>query len=157
MASSSTAWSRVFKTNDGINERIRAYDRPARRAPQPQIPGPIYQQVIRGDRPAPAAYPTMAKPYPWVTAPERQVNNDPIVGYLGHRPRKREAFSQSTFLPIQRAALVADPWSSTYSVNFTGHKEEVERLAQARSQNILDRWETMRTLSASVGSLSSGR
>ncbi|KAG8466004.1 hypothetical protein KFE25_005574 [Diacronema lutheri] len=155
----SVAWGALFKINRDdahIAERIKAFDRPQRRGPQPQIPGPIYAQVVHGRAPAPAEYPTLAKPYPWVStaAEDRQRLADPIVGYIGHRPRKREAFSQSTFLPInQNASIVTNPWRSTASVNFTGHKEEVTRLAHGRSQSQSARWDTMRTFSASRASV----
>ncbi|KAJ1617050.1 hypothetical protein T492DRAFT_1102637 [Pavlovales sp. CCMP2436] len=153
----STAWGAMFQMNKDdarIAERIRAFDRPQRRGAQPVIPGPVYERVIRGEIVAPVQYPTLAKPYPWLPAvplEERYRRPEAIVGYIGHRPRKREAFSQSTFMPLnQRAAVMTDPWQSTHMVNFTGHHEEVTRLAQSRSQNLSDRSESMRTMSAAA-------
>jgi hypothetical protein len=152
----STAWGAMFKINKDdarIAERIRAYDRPQRRGPQPVIPGPIYERVVRGEIAAPVQYPTLAMPDPWMphASEGRFRRSEPIVGYIGHRPRKREAFSQSTFLPLnERAAVMTDPWQSTYGVNYTGHHEEVTRLAHSRSQSISDRIDSMRTLSAAA-------
>jgi hypothetical protein len=150
-----TAWAHVFKTDVQMNERIRGFDRPARRAAQVPIPGPIYDKVVvRGQQAALAEYPTLSKPYPWVKTVDRKPTDAPIVGYIGHRQQMRQVFSQSTFLPVNpRAAVVTDPWQTSYGTNFPGHRDEVARLAKSRSQGVLDRYETMRTLSASASTL----
>jgi hypothetical protein len=153
-AMAQTAWAHVFKTDVQMNERIRGFDRPARRAPQAPIPGPVYDKIVnRGQPGAPAEYPTLSKPYPWVAAERKTVELcPPIVGYVGHRPQIRPVFSQSTFMPVvnPRAAVVTDPWVTSSGANLTGHRDEVARLAKSRSQGVLDRYETMRTLSASA-------
>lgn len=153
----SVAWGAMFKINRDdrqIAERINAFDRPQRRAAQRQVPGPVYEQVIvRGQTPSLAAYANMTQPYPWppVATVDRKQIADPIVGYVGHRSRKREVFSQSTFMPInQKASTVTDSWQTTAAANWTGHKGEVARLALARSQNLTDKFETMRTVSAAA-------
>lgn len=149
-----TAWSASFKINKDdsqIAERIRAFDRPQRRGPQPPIPGPVYERVVAGQAPAPAEFQTLARPYPWDTAAADRWTVEPIVGYKGHRQRQREVFSQSTSMALNPTASTStDPWQSTAAANFTGHKGEVERLARCRSQNINDRLQTMRDLSASA-------
>jgi hypothetical protein len=119
------------------------------------IPGPIYDKVVvRGQQAALAEYPTLSKPYPWVKTVDRKPTDAPIVGYIGHRQQMRQVFSQSTFLPVNpRAAVVTDPWQTSYGTNFPGHRDEVARLAKSRSQGVLDRYETMRTLSASASTL----
>lgn len=138
---------RINRDNQHIAERIAAFDRPARRAPQPPIPGPVYNAVVTGKMDPPPDHPTLSQPYPWVKPSRRETRNEPIVGYIGHRPRMREAFSQSTFLPVnERASKLTTPWDSTYSANFTGHRDEVTRLATSRSAELNERWETMRTL-----------
>lgn len=149
------AWGARFKINRDdkhIAERIRAFEVPGRRPAQPQIPGPEYRAVISGKAAAPPRYPTLAAPYFWSQRERETALPAPVVGYSGHRQGMRQVLSQSTFLPINKdAGLVRDPWASTASVSFTGHRDEIQRLARSRSAVVLERLSTVKHMRQSDG------